>query len=74
MFETLECPNSFEVASNDSLQQCLTYSGGKIHEKVGFFYWGVGWGGGSNLGLKGSKSVPKLDFFLFSQVCFISLP
>ena len=77
MFETLECPNSFEVASNDSLQQCLTCSGGKIHEKVGFFYWG-GWGerggGVSNLVLKGSKSVPKLGFFLFSQVCFISLP
>ena len=68
MFETLECPNSFEVASNDSLQQCLTYSGGKIHEKVGFFYWG-GVGGGVKFRLKGVKVSPETRFFsIFSSL------
>ena len=66
MFETLECTNSFEVASNDSLQQCLTYSGGKM------LFFLRGGGGGSNLGLKGSKSVPKLGFLPFSQDWLIS--
>ena len=71
MFETLECPNSFEVASNDSLQQCLTCSGGKIHEKVGFFYGG-GWGergGGVKFSLKGVKVSPETRFFsIFSSL------
>ena len=47
----------FEIAYNDSLQQCLTSSRGKIHEKK----------------FRGPKLGPKLGFSLFSKVRFIRL-
>ena len=48
-----------EITYNDSLQQCITSSRGKTQEK-NF--------GGLNSGQNGSKSGPKLVFFLpFSQ-------
>ena len=55
----------FEIGYNDSLQQCLTSSRGKVQEKnFGHQIWA-----------KGTNSRPKTSFFLpFSQVCFISLP
>ena len=50
-----------EIAYNDSLQQCVTSSRGKIHEKsFGDQIW--------------AKIVPKLDFLPFSQLWFISFP
>ena len=52
-----------EIAYNDSLQQCITSSIGKAHEKN---LWEP------NLGQNGPKPGPKLVFLPFSQVSFIS--
>ena len=48
---------------NDSLEQCLTSSGGKIHDKkkLGLKFW-----------LKWPKSDPKLGFWPFFHVWCIS--
>ena len=54
-----------EIAYKDSLQQCITSSRGKTHEKKFL---------GPNLGKNGPKSGPKLVFLSFSQVWFISFP
>ena len=54
-----------QIAYNDSLQQCLTNSRGKIHEKTFL---------GSKSGLNRPKSGPKLGFLPFSQVWCISFP
>ena len=54
-----------EIVYSDRLQQFLTSSGSKIHEKS---LWGP------NLGQKGPKSGPELAFLPFSQVWFISFP
>ena len=53
-----------DVAYNDSLQQCLTSSRGKIHEKN---FW-------PKFLPKGPKSGSKLGFLSFSQVWFLSFP
>ena len=50
---------------NDSLQQCLACTGGKIQGKIPL---------GHKFGPKGPKPVPKLVFLQFSQVWFISFP
>ena len=52
-----------EIAYNDSLQQCLTTSRGRIHEKK--FY-------GPKFGSDRSKLGPKLSFLPFSQVSCVS--
>ena len=52
-----------EIAYSDSLEQCLTFSRGKIHQKKNLE---------PKFGPKGSKSGPKLGFLPFSQVLFIS--
>ena len=50
----------FEIAYNDTLQQCITSVRGKTQES---FFWGP------NLGQNGPKSGPKLDFFtIFSSL------
>ena len=54
------------MAYNDGLQQCLTSSRSKTHEKK--------FGGGGNFGPNGPKSGQKLGFSLFSPVWFISFP
>ena len=54
-----------EIEYNDSLQQFITSSRGKTHEKK---FWGP------NLGHNMPKSGPKLVFLPFSQVWFISFP
>ena len=64
-FSQIWCLSFFEIACNDSLQQCLTYCRGKIYEKK---FWG------SKFGPKGRKSCPELGFLPFSQVWFISFP
>ena len=52
-----------EIAYNDSLQQCIRSSRGKTHEK----------GFGDHLWSKsGPKSCPKLGFWSFPEVWFIS--
>ena len=53
-----------EIACNNSLQQCLTSSRGKIYVK---FLW-------PKFGPKGPIYVRKLDFLTFSQNWFISFP
>ena len=54
-----------EIAYSDSLQQCLTSSRDKTHEKKS---------AEPEFGLNEPKSSPKLRFLPFSQVWFISFP
>ena len=54
-----------EIACNGSLQQFITSSRRKTHEKK---FWGP------NLGRNGPKSGPVLGFLPFSQVWFVSFP
>ena len=53
----------FETAHNDSLQQCLTSSRGKTHERKHL---------GPKFVSKEPKFGPKLGFSPFSQVWFVS--
>ena len=53
-----------ESVYNDSLQQCPTYNGGKIHEKKNW---------GSKIVPKGPKSGQKLGFLPFFQVWLVFL-
>ena len=55
----------FQIAYNDSLQQCITSSRDKSHGKNIL---------GPNLGQNEPKSGPKLGFLPFSQAWFISFP
>ena len=52
-----------DIAYNDSLQQCLTFSGGKTHEKIG-----------AQILVSRAKIGLKLDFLQFSQVWLFSFP
>ena len=56
MFETLECTNSFKIASNDSFQRAIGIKSMKN------FWAGQIW----------AKGAPKLSFLTFSQVWFIN--
>ena len=54
-----------EIACNDTLQQCLTSSNGKTHEKKNWE---------SKFGPKEPKSDPKLVFLSFYHVWLLSFP
>ena len=54
-----------EISYNDSLQQCLTSSNGKTHEKKNWEF---------KFGPKEPKSDPKLFFLSFYHVWLLSFP
>ena len=64
IFFSLDHKFFLEIEYNDSLQQRLTSSRGKTHEKI----WRPKYGPNE------PKSGPKLVFFPFSQVWFIGFP